>query len=850
MGVCTPEKSLVSFLSVITTALMTGWGGSKMMNLIKRIVLAVISFWVFFGFGSATAAVVQYELNIAEQMVNISGAKAPAMTINGGIPGPVLRFREGDTARITVHNKMKVETSIHWHGLLVPPAMDGVPNISFPPIDAGTSFVYEFPIRQSGTYWYHSHTSLQEQRGVYGAIVIAPRNPQIHTDREHVVLFSDWTDENPHTVLRTLKRGSEWYALEKGSGQSILGAARIGMLGKYLKRELQRMPPMDIADVAYDRFLANGKPESKLEAKPGETVRLRIVDGSATTYFYLEFAGGPMRIVSADGIDVVPFEQQRFLMGVAETYDVIIKVPARGAYEFRATAHDGSGQASVWIGAGNRQPALDIPKPNLYQGMDHFNFKHLLALTPPGVMSMSDARVKAGEFDKPGMMHMGEMGGMQEMQHGHDQSKMQMGAMDGMKKMPPVHDQPKMMMGARVHGSDKGASQKHGMAEMPQKQIPAAKGGMKDDREGSMKDGHAKMSMPESLPGNKKYGTDFGFLAADISASKNLAVDGVDPRRPWPPYAKLRSPKPTAFASDKPVREIRLSLDGDMERYVWMLNKKTLSESDTILIRQGEVTRFVMINRTMMHHPMHLHGHFFRVLNGQGDHAPLKHTVNVAPMSTTVIEFANNEVGDWFFHCHLLYHMKAGMARVLHYENFSIDPKVAALRPRLFKDVWYFWGEAEVLSNMTEGAVTVSSTRHILMAEWEVGWQGVDELDWEGIVSWGYYLNRFATIFIGGDYVNEIDESDKARAVIGFNYLLPLNIDTRTWIDSDGGVRVSLHKDFELTPRLTVVAEAQYDTHEQLEGNVGIKYALTRNFSIVTRWHSDYGFGGGLKILF
>lgn len=205
--------------------------------------------------------IVEYNLTIAQQNINITARSVRAMTINGGIPGPVLRFKKGDNARIHVHNKMSTETSIHWHGLLVPPDMDGVPYVSFPPIRPGATFTYEFPIRQSGTYWYHSHTSLQEQSGVYGAIVIEPRQQGLHADRDYVVLLSDWTDENPHNVNRTLRRGSEWYAIQKGSAQSILGGARLDMLADYFKRELGRMPAMDIADVAYDRFLANGTPE-------------------------------------------------------------------------------------------------------------------------------------------------------------------------------------------------------------------------------------------------------------------------------------------------------------------------------------------------------------------------------------------------------------------------------------------------------------------------------------------------------------------------------------------------------------------------------------------------------------
>jgi CopA family copper-resistance protein len=773
------------------------------------------------------AEIVEYDLTILEQDVNITGTSVPAMTINGTIPGPVLRFKEGDLAKIHVHNKMAVETSIHWHGILVPPGMDGVPYISFPPIVPGTTFTYEFPIRQSGTYWYHSHTSLQEQSGVYGSIVIEPEKSSIKTERDHVVLLSDWTDEDPHAVNRTLKRGSEWYAIQKGSGQSILGAMRLSMFGDYFKRELQRMPAMDIADVAYDRFLANGRPETTLHAMPGETVRLRIIDGSATTYFHLEYAGGPMTIISADGLDVEPVEQNHFLIGVAETYDVLIQVPADGAYEFRATAHDGSEYASVWIGSGTRHTASDVPKPNLYHVMmSDLSLKQVFALTPAGTMGMEDDKVNAGQFDQPGMMGMGTM----DMGTGH--------SMEGM-------GQSASHSGMQIDTMDHAPAAKdilHG-AEMEME-------GSVSPNEAMEHGAHSRESLPRESRSGKKYSSDYRFLASDVSASRNLAVDNMDPTRPWPPYAKLRSVNPTSFAQHRQIREIRLTLDGDMERYVWFLNNKPLSESDSILIHEGEVSRFIMINRTMMHHPIHLHGHFFRVINGQEDHAPLKHTVDVAPMSTTVIEFDANEVGDWFFHCHLLYHMKSGMARVVHYDNYDPGPEVAAIRPNIYKDAWYFWGEADVLTNMTDGMLTTANIRNMLTFAWEVGWHEVEETEWEGIFTYSRYVNRFFSLFAGVDLFGEEDELDETRGILGIHYLLPLNIESRGWVDTDGGARFMLEKSLELTPRLSLSGEVQYDTHEKWEGSVNLAYIITKNVSFVGKWHSEYSWGGGLTIRF
>jgi len=764
-------------------------------------------------YANARAAVVEYDLEIAWQKITINHKSGEGMTINGTIPGPTLYFTEGDTARIRVRNTMAVSTSIHWHGILVPPNMDGVPMITQPPIDPGATFTYEFPIRQNGTYWYHSHSGLQEQRGLYGSIVIAPKKGMGKTGQDRVVLLSDWTKDSPDYVLQTLKRGSEWYALEKGAAQSIFGAIRAGRLGGYSRRELQRMPPMDLADVAYDYFLANGLPETEITAKPGEKLRLRIINGSATTYFHLEFGGGEMTIISADGIDVEPLASQRFLIGVAETYDVLVTVPASGAYEFRATSHDGSAHTSIWIGSGERHPAPPVPRPDLYEAMQHAGLGALFSLTPAGTMGMSDMMVGMGMFDKPGMA------AMHDMEHGVDQAMNSHAAM-AMEEMGQEQADP-AMKGHILKGSEQAKTE--------------SSGGMMADR------------MREHEPaGGRSFGRRFGLLAADISSRGQLATDG-GPARPWPLYRQLRSPVSTALPAGRAVREVRLTLDGDMERYAWLLNNKPLSESDHILIREGEVVRFIMINRTMMHHPMHLHGHFFRVVNGQGDHAPLKHTVDVVPMSTTVIEFYGNEVGDWFFHCHLLYHMKAGMARLVHYQDFEPSPAVKSVRSGLYKDHWYYSGVAEVLSNMTEGELSFANTRVMVDMSWEVGWEKVAEEEWEFIGRLGWYVNRFTSFFAGGRSEGVRSREHGSVGILGLSYLLPLNIKTRVWVDSEGESRVIFAKEFELTPRLALHGETEYDSLEHWEGAVGLQYMLTRHLSLAAKWHSEYGFGGGVQ---
>lgn len=762
----------------------------------------------------ARGATVEYSLTISRQAVTLDGVTADAMTVNGGIPGPVLTFNEGDHARIHVRNEMSVPTSIHWHGILLPPGMDGVPNISFPAIAPGTTFTYEFDIRQKGTYWYHSHSALQDQRGVYGAIVIHPRQQQHRY--ESVVLFSDWTHEDPHAVLRTLKRGSEWYAVAKGKGQSLFGAARVGRLGDFFTRELQRMPPMDIADVAYDRFLANGQPATLIPEAAGHRYRLRLVNGSATSFFYVESATGTMTIVAADGQDVQPVSVARLLIGVAETYDVLVDVPQLGAYELRATAHDGSAYASVWLGRGEHHAAAAVADPDVYRAMGGLSFAKIFAWTPSGSMGMPDRAVLRGAFDAPGMAGMAGMG-----------------EMDTMSAMGMSQNRTGMDADATMSANE----MKKGPMEMPAMAMLSA---TKD---------HAQPASAAGRIGNRFAGNYYP-MAADVSSAATLAVDGMSAQRPAPPYKKLQAPQSTAFAIDRPHRDIRLTLDGDMQRYVWLLNNRPLSAGDDIRIRQGEVVRFMMVNRTMMYHPMHLHGHFFRVINGQGDRSPLKHTVIVEPMSTTVIEFDANEVGDWFFHCHLLYHMESGMARMVHYENFALPENLQGLRQRLYHDPWYAWADVDVLSQMTEGNLTLTNTFNTLTADWEVGWGKEGETEWEGEVLYRRYINRFLSLLAGANLSGYNDTLDKTRGVAGAEYLLPMNLTTRLWLDSDGGGRVLFDKELELTPRLSAFGEAEYDSREKWSGQTGLSYLVTKALSAKVQWHSDHGWGGGVQMRF
>lgn len=763
---------------------------------------------------AAEGRVVNYDLTLAETQ-GPAGTTRKAMTINGSLPGPTLRFVEGDDAVIRVRNDLREDTSIHWHGLLVPNDQDGVPHVNMAPIEPGETREYRFRLRHSGTYWYHSHSVLQEQLGIFGGIVITPRNGErIKTTHDKVVMLSDWTDEKPYDVLAQLRAGREWQGIKKGTAQSWLGAWQKGATKDYFMRSLNRMPPMDLSDVAYRFFLVNGSPESELAAKPGETVRVRLINASASTYYFIEFAGGPVKIVSADGVDVQPVAPGRFLMAIAETYDLLVKVPAGGAYELRATAQDGSGKSSFFIGSGERRLAPDVPRANLY--MNH------------------------------AMMDMSGMGGQSEGMNGMDHSKMQMedDAAASAADTPMSHE---------GHGS----MVMEGEGDGPEPNHSAMKHADMADMQGM---DHSKMKMPEKPTARKESaamdhegtaGMNHATLRDDQPTSSQHTGHGMnDAGRPGSPYEKLRAVSSTRFSDDRPLREYTFRLQGNMIRYVWTLDGKTLTEADTINVRQGERVRFKFINETMMHHPMHLHGHFFRVLNGAGDFAPLKHTVDVPPFETRTIEFAADEPGDWMMHCHILYHAEVGMARVVHYEDAPVPSHMQAM-PRSFlvnpHDPLFFFGEGTALSNMTDGFVTLQNNRNALTATWEVGWENVEETGYEIGVTYDRFIGDFTSVFAGAELTNG-EAGD--RGIFGVRYLLPLMILSQAWVDTEGDVRVSLSQSIALTPRLSAFGGIEYDTATRWEGVAGLEYVLGKHFSLIGQWHSEYGAGGGVSFRF
>ena len=653
--------------------------------------------------GPLNAAVVHYDLTIAEEARSPAGTPTSVITINGQMPGPTLRFREGDTARITVHNQLREPTLVHWHGLLVPNNQDGVPDITMPSIKAGATFTYEFPIKQSGTYWYHSHQGLQEQKGILGSIVITPRDGEfVKTDRDHVVLLSDWTNESTNEVLRTLVRGSSYYSVKKGTQQSLLGAVKAGAVREYFDREKARMPAMDIADVAYDAFLMNGERQHRLAGKPGERVRLRLINGGAASYFYVESATGEMTIIASDGHRVEPLKIKRLLMGDGETYDVLVTVPKSGSWEIRATAQDGSGHASAWIGEGEAHAAADVPRPDLY------HMEHML--------------------------------------------------------MAAMEDEP------------------------------------------------------------------------------------ADGERPPAPYKKIRALHSTTLRKSAKVNEIPLRLTGDMQRYIWSFNGKPMSEEAMIPVKQGEILRLELINDTMMHHPIHLHGFFFRLINGAGERSPLKHTVDVPPMGKRTIEFEADELGNWMFHCHLLYHMASGMGRMV-----SVTPgdpmHMGKMEMGEHGDTpWHLLFDGSVQSHMTDGTLSYQHERDSFNARWQAGLFDSRDAPYEADLAYDRYFNPNVSAFVGARLTD--DRHDKNRAIAGVRYRLPYLIESRLGVDTEGGVRIDIGKNIQLTDRLNVFGNVQYDTRTRFEWQAGLTYTLTKQVSLIGQYHSDFGLGAGFAFRF
>ncbi len=579
-------------------------------------------------FGATPTLAGTYDLTIGETTINVSGTEQTALGINGQVPGPTLRFKEGEELVINVTNTLKEDSSIHWHGLILPYTEDGVPGISFDGIKPGATHTYRFTARQSGTYWYHSHSGLQEQSGVYGSIAIEPKGREpFRYDREYVVVLSDWHDTKPEKILANLKKQSDYYNYNQRTLLSFFDEAGQRGFGAALADRLNwgemRMTPTDIADISGYTFLVNGKnPEQNWTGlfEPGERVRLRFINAAAMSYFDVRIPGLKMTVVKADGNNVQPVKVDEFRIAVAETYDVIVRPTEDQAYSIvaepmartgmaRGTLAPREGMAAA-VPAGRDRPQLTMADMGhgSMAGMDHSQMGG----------QMQDMSEPAAEDD--------QMAGM-------DHSAMSQDSMAGMDHSAMSQDS--------MAGMDHSAMNQDSMAGMDHSAM-------------------AGKAMPRQDP---FYAPGSGLVPRAENGGKFLS------------YADLKAQKPL-YEEREPTREIEIRLTGNMERYFWSINDEKYSEAEPIRLKYGERVRFKFVNETMMSHPMHLHGMWTILDNGNGANNPIKHTVSIAPGTTVLAEVEVDAPGQWAFHCHLMYHMATGMFRKIIVEG---GPQTASL---------------------------------------------------------------------------------------------------------------------------------------------------------------------------
>jgi len=737
-------------------------------------------------FLSATSAfaqhVVRYDLYVKDTIVNYAGKSKRAIAVNGQIPMPTLTFTEGDTAEIVVHNQLKEGTSLHWHGVFLPNKEDGVPYLTQPQIPPGAIHTYRFPVLQHGTHWYHSHSGLQEQIGMYGNLVFLKKNGDT-TFRKGIddlptvpIMLSEWTNLDPDNINRMLHNANDWAAIKKGATQSYAEAIREGHFKTKIANEWKRMLAMDVSDVYYEKILMNGQASTQLtkiegtKIKAGDKIRLRIANGGASSYFWLRFAGGKITVVANDGNDVVPVLVDRLIIAVSETYDVVVTIPEDGiAYEFMAATEDRTNSSSYFIGDGIKRHLSPLPKLKYFEGMKMMN----------NMMKMN------GDLDDMGM-------------------QMSLNQMDMNVVMYP-----------EVTG----------------------------EKEKKKKESNHEMHMdpnPDSHTGH--------------NSGKIVTLN----------YAMLSSPDNTSLPKTAPVKEMHFTLTGNMNRYVWSMDNKVLSETDKIPVKKGEVVRIILYNNSMMRHPMHLHGFDFRLINGKGENAPLKNVLDIMPMETDTIEFLAKTEGDWFFHCHILYHMMSGMNRVFavgDYTNPLLPDKEKAYKMlKNESNMAHGMVQNDFATNGNDGEAMLQNTRWSLGAEWRLGY--TKKHGYEVETHLGRYIGKMQWLmpFIGFDWryrkmgddkrerniFGQVNKKDTRRALsLGLMYTLPMLINLQTEVYHDGIVRLSLmREDLPVSKRVRL----GFMVNTDLEYMADLRYIITRNFSIRTHYDSDMGFGAGLSL--
>jgi CopA family copper-resistance protein len=587
--------------------------------------------------GQPTLSGNNFNLTLAPQAVNYTGRERMATAVNGSVPGPILRWREGERVTLNVTNRLAESSSIHWHGILLPAEMDGVPDISFKGIAPGETFRYQFDLKQSGTYWYHSHSGFQEQTGLYGPLIVEPREPEPFSyDRDYVVMLSDWSDEEPTDIYAKLKKMSDYYNFaERTAGDLVRDIQQKGLSRTWSERSMwnrMRMSDRDLSDVTgYTyTFLMNGQTPADGWTglfKRGEKIRLRIINGSAMSFFDVRIPGLDMTVVAADGQNIEPVTVDEFRIGVAEIYDVIVAPKDDRAYCLFAQAMDRTGYAR---GTLTPDPSLtaDIPEMDSYPILSHQDMG----------MDMSNM---SGGMDHMGHDMSGSKGAMDHM--GHDMSGSK-GAMDHMN-----HDMP----------SSKGTMDhmNHGMS--------GSNDSVDDLFEKDMSGQAGHGSNAEIV----HAATEFGPHVDARAENPQFRLDdpGVGLRnngRRVLSYADLRNLYQTSDPRE-PGREIQLHLTGNMARYMWSINGVKYADAEPLRFKYGERLRITFVNDTMMNHPMHLHGMWSELETGDGRQIPRKHTVIVQPGSKISYLVTADAMDGWAFHCHLLYHMPGMFRKVV-----------------------------------------------------------------------------------------------------------------------------------------------------------------------------------------
>ena len=614
----------------------------------------------------------EFDLSIGYQTVNFTGKKRTATTVNQSFPAPILRWKEGERVKLRVTNTMDHESSIHWHGIILPSEMDGVPGMSFDGIQPGETFVYEFDVNQSGTYWYHSHSGFQEQTGLMGAIVIEPKDPDPVTyDRDMVVLLSDWTDTAPEKVYRTLKKQSHYYNFrERTVGDLVRDLKTKGLSATWNDRAMwnqMRMSDTDIADVtgyAYTYLMNGVTPDQGWLGlcKAGEKVRLRIINGAAMTIFDVRIPGLKMTVVAADGQNIQPVTIDEFRIGVAETYDVIVEPEANSAYTLFAQTIDRTGYArgtlTTDINLRAEIPAMD-PAPTLghrdmgmeMSGMDHSGHD-MGGMDHSGHDMSSMKEMDHSGHDMSAMNHMDHSNmdhskhNMSDMDHsGHDMSEMDHANMDH-----SGHDMSSMN---HTDHTNMDHSQHH-MAGKSQ----LAKAGFGSNFDPLAKITHAETEFGPHVDGRSEA-PQSGLSDPGIGLRDHMKLYG----RRVLTYADIRGLHPT-YDKRQPSREIELHLTGNMSRYMWSFNGQSFANAKPLELNYGERVRIILVNDTMMTHPIHLHGMWSDLETGDPDYIPRKHTIIVQPGSRISYLVTADAKGRWAYHCHLLYHMPGMMREV------------------------------------------------------------------------------------------------------------------------------------------------------------------------------------------